>query len=440
MNRVRTSMALAIAGAAVALVPAPAALASSGSGPAAVHAAKKAPKTVTVCRRGCKYSKVQKAVNAVRKGGTVKVRPGTYVEGVIVKGHKKDGITITGTRSAAKTILQGNGAKDSSGNPAQNGVFVDGADDVTMRKLTAKNYPANGFFVRNCDGYLMTGVVAAFNRAYGLYAFNCVGGRMTKSTGYGHGDSAFYVGQTPPQDDPKRTRLDHLVGYENVLGYSGTNSKYVDITDSDFYNNGAGVVPNTLKSEKFAPAEAGTVTGNRIFWNNFNYFAADSKVTPLPAATGDLNYPMGVGVVLLGTTNWTISDNDIFGNFKFGFLSVSDPSYPAATTIDNTVSGNRMGAANGDVNAVDFFSEGSGSGNCYADNGADVTFDVSPASVPATLYPACAATRPANALDGAQLGKLAQYLLQKETQEDSWVQHPHKAVGSLKPIDGQPVG
>ena len=38
-----------------------------------------------------------------------------------------------------------------------------------------------------------------------------------------------------------------------MLGYSGTNSKYVDITDSDFYNNGVGVVPNTLDSEPFEP-------------------------------------------------------------------------------------------------------------------------------------------------------------------------------------------
>jgi len=433
-------MALAAAGAAIALVPAPAALAGGSTGPAAAQAAKKAPKTVTVCRRGCRFSKIQKAVNAVRKGGTVRVKPGTYVEGVVVKGHKKDRITIRGTGSAAKTVLQGKGAKDSSGNPAQNGIFVDGADGVKLRNLTAKNYPANGFFVRDCDGYLMRDLVAAFNRAYGLYAFNCVGGRMTRSVGYGHGDSAFYVGQTPPQDKPKRTSLDRLTAYENVLGYSGTNSKYVDITDSDFYNNGAGVVPNTLKSEKYAPSSDGTVTGNRIFWNNFNYFAAGSRVTPLPAATGDLNYPMGVGVVLLGTTNWTISDNDIFGNFKWGFLSVSDPSFAAATTIDNTIRGNRMGAANGDLNAVDFFSEGSGGGNCYADNGADATFD--PGSVPTEqLYPVCADPRPANTYDTAgQLTELAQYLLQKETQEDSWVKHPHKAVGKLKPIDGQPVG
>ena len=58
----------------------------------------------------------------------------------------------------------------------------------------------------------------------------------------------------------------------------------------------------------------------------------------------------------------------------------------------------------------------------------------------AQLYPACAATRPANGLDNDQLAELAQYLLQKETQEDSWVKHAHKAIPGRTPIDGQTGG
>ncbi len=51
----------------------------------------------------------------------------------------------------------------------------------------------------------------------------------------------------------------------------------------------------------------GTITEQPVFWNNFNYFKADSQVKPLPAATGGFNYPTGVGVVLFGTTGWTVS-------------------------------------------------------------------------------------------------------------------------------------
>src|SRR5690349_22348853 len=97
---------------------------------AAAQAAPKKLHSAVVCRRGCQFSSIQKAVNRVAKGGTVHVKPGTYVEGVTVTGHRKDGITIAGTRAAKRVVLQGKGARDAAGNPAQNGVFVDGADGV----------------------------------------------------------------------------------------------------------------------------------------------------------------------------------------------------------------------------------------------------------------------------------------------------------------------
>ena len=62
-----------------------------------------------------------------------------------------------------------------------------------------------------------------------------------------------------------------------MLGYSGTNSKYVKITQSNFYNNGAGIVPNTLDSERFEPTATGIIENNNIFWNNFNYFLPNSR-------------------------------------------------------------------------------------------------------------------------------------------------------------------
>ncbi len=131
-------------------------------------------------------------------------------------------------------ILEGKNAKDPDGQPANNGIEGDGVDGLRVLNLWARNYLANGVFIHGdsvttkaCKGYLMKNLRVSFNRAYGLFAFNCIGGRMTQSVGYGHGDSAFYVGETPPQKKPKWTKLDHLEAYENVLGYSGTNSKYV---------------------------------------------------------------------------------------------------------------------------------------------------------------------------------------------------------------------
>ena len=47
--------------------------------------------------------------------------------------------------------------------------------------------------------------------------------------------------------------------------------RYVTITNSRFYNNAAGIVPNALDSEKFPPAEDNIIRDNEIFWNNFNF-------------------------------------------------------------------------------------------------------------------------------------------------------------------------
>lgn len=435
MKRLAWLLALVALVVAVPVASATAAPVSAKKAAAKKTAKKKKPKQLLVCRRGCPYSSVQKAVNAAKKGQTVKIKPGKYVEGVIIKGHSKDGIKIVGIGTKPEeVVLEGKGAKGADGNPAQNGIFADGTDNVVMRNLTARNYPANGFFVRDCNGYLMDHVIAGFNRAYGLYAFNCIGGRMTYSVGYGHGDSAFYVGQTPPQDKPVKTLLDHLEGYENVLGYSGTNSKYVEIRNSEFWNNGAGIAPNTLGSEKYAPASDGLITENLSYWNNFNYFKAGSKVKPLPAATGGFNYPTGVGIVLFGTTNFQVRNNFVFGNFKWGIMSISDPTYAPATNRNNKVSYNTMGGAFGDANGSDIWTEGSGSGNCWENNSAGTTFDAGSVPQP-LLYPGC--NNPQNVSDIAQLTEAAGYLTQTEGQENSWAKHPHPARPDRTPIDGQ---
>src|SRR3954454_12105814 len=204
--------------------------------------------TLEVCQHGCKYRTVQSAVNAVKKGAgtTITVDPGPYKEGVRVVGHKYDGLKFVGKPSAPqKVVLNGKHAKvhvpGQGPQPAQNAIEGLNVDDLTIIGLTGENYAANGFFIHadpgphpaenHCDGFLMKNDIAAFNRAYGLFAKHCIGGRITQSTGYGHGDSAIYIGETPVQSKPKWTSIDHDLMYENVLGYSGTNSKYVDIKD-----------------------------------------------------------------------------------------------------------------------------------------------------------------------------------------------------------------
>ena len=68
----------------------------------------------------------------------VKVKPGKYVEGVVLDGTKKkkdfDGLTIMGTKSnPRKTILEGKNAKGELG-PAQNGIEAISVDGVVLEE------------------------------------------------------------------------------------------------------------------------------------------------------------------------------------------------------------------------------------------------------------------------------------------------------------------
>lgn len=441
--------------------------------PGAASAAKKSKKPLVVCKHGCQYKTIQKAADKVKKGGTINVLPGKYKEGVILEGHKKDGVTIQGMvekkgkfkkADAEDVILEGKNAKTEDG-LAQNGIEGIDVDGLTVKNMWARNYATNGFFVRDsqpgdggngkidCNDFLFKNVIASFNRSYGVYAFGCAGGRITKSEGFGHGDSAFYIGATPIQANPKTTSLDHLDAHENVLGYSGTNSRYIDIHDSDWYNNGVGIVPNTLDSEPFEPTADSVIQNNNVFWNNFNYFLPTSSVKTVSnglgtIGTATIQYPTGVGIALFGADGWVVQNNNVFGNFKFGVAAFSDPFNEGDNAIsqNNQVINNLMGRAGTDTNAVDFWIDGSGSGNCFSGNDTS-TFDPSPTATNAQLYPPCPAPAgPTPGATGTSLGNLDQvtelinYVTTDppQNQECSWTQHPHPPFEDFTPLDVTP--
>src|SRR5215217_2079678 len=52
--------------------------------------------TFRVCKDGCRYRTIQKAVKAAGPGDTVRVGRGTYVEGVKIAGNKKRYLKLIG--------------------------------------------------------------------------------------------------------------------------------------------------------------------------------------------------------------------------------------------------------------------------------------------------------------------------------------------------------
>ena len=369
----RTRTAVAAVVAAGLLVPAAAHAQATPSYPEPSNPGKVAPKpkgkgkTRTVCKqkKDCKFTTIQSAVNKSKAGDTVKVKPGTYKESVRIAGKNKSYLKLIGSsKKPGKVVLSGSGKR-------LNGVFVNGADEVRVSGFKAKNYTANGFFFVNVVGYTADHLIAAKTGVYGIYAFNSKGGTMRDSEAYYNNDAGFYIGQTPAQSKPIRSIVKNIDSWGNPLGWSGTNMRYVTITNSRFYNNAAGLVPNALDSEKFPPAEDNIIRGNEIFWNNFNYHkGAPFKIREDGTAA---LVPVGTGVLLLAGRRNTVEDNQIYGNWNAGVALVEgiidlDDHPEAVDLIDNKVLGNAFGLNGTDLNGRELAYDGNGSGNCFGGN------------------------------------------------------------------------
>ena len=393
-----------------------------------------------VCKHGCRFRTIQDAVDAAgthafRNPGTkvvVAIRPGKYPEGVLLNGNllRKDfdGLTIEGTaKNPKKVILEGKNAKAIALGRPPRGITAYGVSGIVLRNMWARNYSSSGFVMYaspsissrlHCDGYTMDNLLVSGNPGYGFYATKCAGGKIINSAAFHNGDAGFHVVETPCdnfnwtdhgpnpapcQKKPRRTLLKNDVGYENVAGFSGTNSKYARIVDSVFYNNGTGIIPETLDTERYEPNGWNVIERNDVFWNNYNYFLAGSAFIGFPTGLGLLgsqlvNYPTGVGIALYGGDGNIVRRNKVFGNYKWGIASFSGPGETFvinegddAKSINNQITENTMGREGADPNGeYDFWNDDTGGGNCWGANNQIATFAPGNGKVPlSAIYPAC---------------------------------------------------
>jgi hypothetical protein len=382
--------------------------------------------THTVCRQRdrCDFRSIQAAVNAADPGDKVAVAPGVYREAVKVSGRGKRYLRLVGSPGRpAAVVLEG-------GKRLQNGVFVNGADEVTVNGFMARNYRANGFFVTNAVGYTLTNLVAARTGVYGVYAFNSKGGVMSSSEAYYVNDAGFYIGQTPQQVNPIRSIVRNVESWGNPLGWSGTNMRYVTITRSRFYNNAVGIAPNALDSERFPPAEDNVIVDNDIFWNNFNFHAgAPFK----PRTTGAAAIaPVGTGVLLLGGRRNRVERNRIYGNYLAGVAAIEGVllgETPAARPLEgNRVTSNEFGLGGEDLNGRELATDGNGTGNCWGPNTGVQTTD--PAD--AAFFPACPFSG-ANPFSADQQSHLLSFA--GAAALNGWFKHPHKPKPGFTPLE-----
>jgi Right handed beta helix region len=357
----------------------------------------------------------------------VKVQAGVYHEQVKIAGASKRYLKLVGNpKKPSQVVIDGTLGKSRR----QNGVWVTDADQVTINGFTAKHYNGNGFFVLNANGYTLKNLNATLGGVYGIYAFNSVGGVMSDSQASYNNDAGFYIGQTPPQTTPKRSTVTRVKSFGNVLGFSGTNMRYVTITKSQWFNNGSGIVPNALDSEKYPPDEDNVITDNDIFWNNFNYYAG--APFKLRKSGVGVPYPVGVGVLVFGGRRNEISNNRIYGNYLVGVGALKQvllKQVDAADLVGNRVHDNQFGLGGADLNGRDLVYDGTGTDNCWGPNaGVAVTL---PAD--GSAFSPCPFTG-ANVFNQAAQTEAFGWA-GDATHEKFWIRHPHAAKKGYTPLE-----
>jgi hypothetical protein len=288
---------------------------------------------------------IQAAVNAAQLNDLILVAPGVYHEAVRVCTAD---LTIRG-ENRNTTILDGQ-AKLNNG-------FTVMADNVIIENMTAHHYVGNGFFWTDQTGYRGSYLTAYDNGDYGTYAFGSTHGEFDRSYASGSPDSGFYIGQCYPCN----AIINQVTSEWNGLGYSGTNAGgNLIIENSEWMHNSAGIVPNTLDTEK-GPPERGTTIINNYVHDNGN---AQAPYTIWA------HIPLGDGILVGGGNLNYVANNRVINNPEYGILvlgNIDQNLWLASGNVvkDNTVRGSGL--------ADLALGSPSGANDCFADNKAETT-------------------------------------------------------------------
>ena len=312
---------------------------------------------------------IQAAVNAAQPGDTVVVPPGVYRESVTVT---KSGITLTGSRAA---VIDATGFT--------NGVFVNGGainqgpppscpqpglSNVTVSGLTIRNATRTGIRLVGVDGFEVSGGRYSNNGLYAVFPICSSHGLVAGNEASGTRDAALYVGSSDSVD------LTHNQVTSSVVGVEVENSTNIAVTENRVTDNAAGIIAFVL------PRRPVPVTDEVLIANNV--VTANNRDNPFPVdQTNPVSLiPGGTGVLSAGADHVTIARNTVLGNRTGGIAVVDQPLAAIDPRVEPNPDGNRVvsntvlrNGADPDtdrspVPGADLIYNGTGTGNCFADN------------------------------------------------------------------------
>jgi hypothetical protein len=309
------------------------------------------------------YSSIQAAVDAAHSGDWVLVGPGDYrspssaagvlvtTAGLHIRGMDRNSLIVDGTKPTGAAPCSANAAAQDFGPGlgGRNGVEVLKASGVSVENLTVCNFlddssghNGNQLWFNGGDGsgrvglgsYRASYVTATSTffagashpmALYGVFASNSNGpGLIEHTVANNMGDSAYYVGACPDC----HAVIDDAHGSHSALGYSGTNSGgHLIIQRSEFNDNVAGIVPNSLNNDDAPPPQNGACPGGEVSPTGSHSCTIirdnlihDNNDPNVPRAGVAALAPVGTGIEIAGGRNDTVVGNTISHNGSWGVL------------------------------------------------------------------------------------------------------------------------
>jgi hypothetical protein len=248
---------------------------------------------------------LQAAVAQATPGDEIVLAAGTYPGGVVVPEAKHD-LTIRGVDRNA-VVLDGADRR-------KNGIVVH-ADGVSILNLSAHNFTENALYWDGADRFRASYVTVWNVGEYGVYVEDGEHGRVDHAYVSGAARAAYYVGECRPCD----ARIARVVARLSAIGYSGTNATGVDIRNSTWDRNGAGIVPNTYANEALPPQERATIMRNTV---------TRSGRAAVPIKTALAGF-IGIGIAIAGGNANFVAANRVTGSERFGIAV-----FPTARFVD----------------------------------------------------------------------------------------------------------
>jgi len=242
-----------------------------------------------------------------------------------------------------ETVLQF--SKTSSG---AEGLKVTNCDRLTLRDFSVRDTPGDAIKTQACTGITFhrietswTGKPSSDNGAYGLYPVQCSNVLIDSCTARGASDAGIYVGQSD------QVVVRNCTARENVAGIEIENTTHAEVVDNLAEHNTGGILifdlPDLIKKR----GGHVLVHRNRIIDNNLGNFA--------PAGNIVGQVPPGTGVMVLGTSDVLVHNNEIHGHrttsvavvsYYITELPIQDEQYdpfPSNVRIaDNTITRQRQ--------------------------------------------------------------------------------------------------